>query len=42
MHIGLWAGIFVALIFALTEIKWIAYIGVMIMLSSIVQAAVLK
>ncbi|MCK9217813.1 MAG: hypothetical protein M0P77_07850 [Firmicutes bacterium] len=40
MHIGLWTGIFIALIFALTEIKWIAYIGAMITLGSLVQAAI--
>jgi len=40
MHIGLWTGIFIALIFALTEVNWIAHIGAIIMLGSLVQAAV--
>ncbi|NLN48611.1 MAG: hypothetical protein GX154_05895 [Clostridiales bacterium] len=36
-EIGLWVGLAIAIIFGLTEIEWIAFVGVVIMLGSIFQ-----
>lgn len=38
MNIGLWVGIIISIIFALIEVKWIAYVGITLILGSLIQA----
>lgn len=38
MHVGLWAGVFIGVVGALNEARLIGYIGIILMLGSIVQA----
>ena len=38
MNVGLGVGIVISIIFLLMEVKWIAYVGIILILGSLIQA----